>query len=619
MRNFTLVFSFLLISVLAVAQQPVVTPVWDHSINGTADWSSGIPIGGEIPEWMGGTTERGMALHDGKLFILSRKVNPPVIVVLDAATGEHLYSAAIDTSVVKGGTLPVNDIAITPSGQILIANLSAGTHTAPFKVYLLEAVGEESFNATVLLEWMSQDTIDGVGQPNHRLGDGFAFYGNVSETENGFIIVGDATSTVEQTVFKWNVEAGVVNEEPEKIVVTEVYPAPTTEGAIPKFGITPRIHPISEEMFWADGHSTMPALYSMDGEMLSTFTGEFKPRMAGISGVKFFSFSGHDFILAPTSNHVAPAGTPPAAFQLFMIPESGAEEADSIAIFPERGLGANTNSSYAAPMAVDVHEDTVMMYIMSPNNGIAAFRLTLEEEMSDTQEWNISDEQFNALGSLTSTVTIDGLMVYAAEGKNVDVDANSKTLEEWEFTHRLKFGGSGSFDEEGQPLNRVVAFGVPGNSKITIALQSSSGSEDRVLNVAVGHKDSIIAEVPALGASISKGEVEYTGDSATIFLYSPSSGVNIYLIKVEPLVVSSPVVNVSSKDILVYPNPASDRVFVSVERPTQVAVYNLAGMMVKSRLLESKTDYIEVHDLAPGMYIIRSQMSNEFSKKLIIK
>jgi hypothetical protein len=463
MKNFTLALSFLLISAWASGQQPLITPVWNHSVYGTADWSSGIPSGGAIPEWMGGTSERGMAYHDAKLYIVSRKFIVPVLVVLDAATGEHLYSAAIDTSVVKGGTIPVNDIAITPSGQILVANMSAATHTVPYKVYLLEAVGEERFDATVLLEWMSQDTIDGVEQPNHRIGDGFAFYGDISDTEDGFIIVGDATSTVEQTVFRWHVHAGELNEEPEKIIVSEVYPAPAAEDAVPKFGITPRIHPVSEEMFWADGHSTMPALYNMDGDMLSGFTGEAKPQMAGISGVKFFSFRGADYVLAPTSNHIPPTGTPPSAFQLFLIPEEGAEEADSIAIFPERGLGSNSNASYAAPMAVDVQEDHVMMYVMSPNNGIAAFRLTDEET------------------------------------------------------------------------------------------------------------------------------------------------------------VSAPVLGVSPKDILVYPNPASDRIFVNVDKPTQVAIYNLAGVMVKSRLLESKNDYIEVHDLVPGMYLVRSQMSNEFAKKLIVR
>lgn len=617
MRNFTLFFSFLLISVLAFAQQPVVTSVWDHSVNGTADWSSGIPIGGEVPEWMGNLTERGMAHYDGKLYIISRKANPPEIVVLDAVTGDLLSSMPVDTSVVKGGTLPVNDIAITNSGKILVASLAIG-HASPFKVYHLEEDGEGGYDATKLLEWYTTDSIEGVEQPTMRLGDGFAFYGDVSEEEDGYIIVADATATVEQTVLKWNVQAGVVDTEPEKIIVTEVYPAPVAEGAVPKFGITPRIHPISEDLFWADGHSTMPALYNMQGEMLSTFTGEFKPVMSGISGVRYFSFKGHDFLLAPGTNHVPPSYAPPASFQLFLIPEAGAEEADSIAIFPERGLGGNSNASYAAPLAVDVQEDQVLMYIMSPNNGIAAFKLTVEDEVSDTHEWNISDPQFNALGSFTETLVVDGLTMYAAEGKNIEVDGNNKTLEDWTFTHRLKFGGSGGFDEDGKPLNRVVAFDVQGNSKITIALQSSSGSEDRVLNVAVDHKDEIIAQVPALGASISKGEVEYIGGPASIYLYSPSSGVNIYLIKVEPLTVSAPIINIP-EEVRVFPNPATDRVFVNVKQPTQVAIYNLAGSLVKSRLVESQNDFINVSDLQPGMYLIKSQFTNEFTQKLIVR
>jgi hypothetical protein len=588
MRNFTFMFFFLLIGAIAFAQQPVVTPVWDHSVNGTADWSSGIPIGGEVPSWMGNLTERGMTHHDGKLYIVSRNENPPVLVLLDAATGNLLNTVAIDTSIVKGGTFPVNDISITPSGKILMGNLATNTHAHPFKVYMMEENGEGGYTTTTLLEWMTQDTIDGVAQPTHRLGDGFAYYGDVSEEEDGYIIVGDANgAAVEPIVYKWNVQAGVANTEPEKIVLQEVYPAPA-EGTIPKLGITPRTWPLDNDFFWADGHSTGPALYNMQGELISTFSGDVAPVTTGISGVAFFSFKGLDFILAPTTNHVY---EPPAAFQLFLIPEAGAEEADSIAVFPERGLGKNTNASYAAPLAVDVQEDQVMMYIMSPNNGIAAFKLMMEEEVSDTQEWNISDSKFNELGSLTETVVIDGLTIYAAEGKNVDIDGNNKTLEDWVFTHRLKFGGSGGFDEDGKPLNRVVAFNVPGNSKITIALQSSSGSEDRVLNVAVDHKDSIIVQVPALGASISKGEVEYIGGAATIYLYSPSSGVNIYLIKVEPLTVSAPLIQIAD-EVRVFPNPATDKVFVNVKRPTQVAIYNLAGSMVKSKLIESQNDFI---------------------------
>jgi hypothetical protein len=615
MRNFTFMFFFLLIGAIAFAQQPVVTPVWDNSAYGNADWSAGFPVGEEIPEWMGGTTERGMTHYDGKLYIVSRNANPPVLVVLDAATGSHLSSMPIDTSVVKGGTFAVNDIAITPSGKILVANLATNTHVQPFKVYILEEDGEGGLDATVLVEWNSQDSIDGVEQPFHRLGDGFNFYGDVSAEEDGYVIVGDANgAAVEPIVFRWDVQAGVAAADPTKIVLQEVYPAPV-EGAIAKLGITPRTWPLNNDLFWADGHSTVPALYNMQGELISTFSGDVAPMTTGISGVAFFSFSGHDFILAPTSNHVI---EPPAAFQLFLIPEAGAEEADSIAVLPERGLGKNTNASYAAPLAVDVQADMVMMYIMSPNNGIAAYKLTMEEEVSDMQEWNISDAEFNALGSLTETVVIDGLTIYAAEGKNVDIDENNKTLEDWVFTHRLKFGGSGGFDDDGKPLNRAVAFNVAGNSKITIALQSSSSSADRVLNVAVEHEDSVLVQVPALGASISKGEVEYIGGAATIYLYSPSSGVNIYLIKVEPLTVSAPLIQIAD-EVRVFPNPATDKVFVNVKRPTQVAIYNLAGSMVKSKLIESQNDYIHVNDLQPGMYLIKSQFTNDFTQKLIIR
>jgi hypothetical protein len=81
----------------------------------------------------------------------------------------------------------------------------------------------------------------------------------------------------------------------------------------------------------------MPALYNMQGELISTFTGEFKPIMQEFQALISFRLMDHDFILAPATNHVT--GMPPAAFQLFLIPEAGAEEADSIAVFPERGLG----------------------------------------------------------------------------------------------------------------------------------------------------------------------------------------------------------------------------------------------------------------------------------------
>lgn len=145
-------------------------------------------------------------------------------------------------------------------------------------------------------------------------------------------------------------------------------------------------------------------------------------------------------------------------------------------------------------------------------------------------EWNISAAAFKNLGTLETTQKVAGLTIYANSEKSITIDANNKTLDEMSFTNRLKFGGSGSFDEDGQPLGRVLAVDVKGNTDITVMAMSSSSSEDRVLNIAAGHADSIFAEFPALGASLTKGEYTYIGDATSLYFYSPSSGVNVYYI-----------------------------------------------------------------------------------------
>ncbi len=151
--------------------------------------------------------------------------------------------------------------------------------------------------------------------------------------------------------------------------------------------------------------------------------------------------------------------------------------------------------------------------------------------------WNISDEAFNALGSMEVTTTVDGLTIYAIAGKAVVVDENGKSVTykevEYTYTHRLKFGVSGAFTD-GTPSNRVIAFDVDGPCDITVMAQSSSGDTDRSLNVAAGSDTNILGEVEALGASIGFTTISYTDEEATtIYMWSPSSGVNIYHILVE--------------------------------------------------------------------------------------
>lgn len=153
-----------------------------------------------------------------------------------------------------------------------------------------------------------------------------------------------------------------------------------------------------------------------------------------------------------------------------------------------------------------------------------------EPQEPQSMDWNISSDDFNALGKFEETKTVAGLTLYAAAGKALEVDENEKSLDDVDYTHRLKLGGTGTFDEEGLPLNRVVAFEVEGNISIKILTLSSSGSEDRTLNVSAGTKDNIIGTVDAFGSPLTASIVDYTGEATTILLWSNSGGVNIYRI-----------------------------------------------------------------------------------------
>ena len=156
----------------------------------------------------------------------------------------------------------------------------------------------------------------------------------------------------------------------------------------------------------------------------------------------------------------------------------------------------------------------------------AYFEQSSTPEPASSKFWNISDGAFNSLGTITSTKTIDGLTIYATSSKNVVIDGSNQEIDGLSFTHRLKLNGTGSSDA------RLLSFHVDGKCDIDVYLKSGSGSEDRTLNIDKGSFGSALTTIPALSASISKGTIHYTGGATTIYLYSPSSGVNVYAIRV---------------------------------------------------------------------------------------
>lgn len=388
MKNFTLLLTALFISFTAYAQTPVVEKVWDHSQQGKAIWNEDekewILLATDVPAWMGGTSERGMAHMDGKIYIPSRKTGNQII-VLDAATGLQIPAETITLAAedVSGGTFAINSIAFTESGKIIVSNLTTDTkgvvkvegspdELSPNASYRAYMVDMDTKAVTKLFAWNNygDDTY-----PKMRLGDGMNFYGDIAAGKTGYLMTGTAG---DKYVLRWNFTDGVVAANPVFIEVKEVLPAPTGSNPV-SLGISPQFSNLTETTFMVDAHSTYPMVFDMQGNMLASFTGTVKPQQPGVSGCIWFQFKGRDFVFAPTTNHT---GVPKSAFELFELVGGSFEDAVSLGIIPALGLGKETNSSYANMVAVDVQPEQVLMFMMVANNGIASYKLTIDEGTS---------------------------------------------------------------------------------------------------------------------------------------------------------------------------------------------------------------------------------------------
>ncbi len=93
----------------------------------------------------------------------------------------------------------------------------------------------------------------------------------------------------------------------------------------------------------------------------------------------------------------------------------------------------------------------------------------------------------------------------------------------------------------------------------------------------------------------------------------------------QPVYVTNEVNDVPSlqEDLIsLYPNPATEYVFVSVETdsPVTVSVYNTAGILIREFAMKKTTEKIEVKDWTSGIYMVRiNSASGSVTKKMVVK
>ena len=71
--------------------------------------------------------------------------------------------------------------------------------------------------------------------------------------------------------------------------------------------------------------------------------------------------------------------------------------------------------------------------------------------------------------------------------------------------------------------------------------------------------------------------------------------------------------------VQIYPNPASDLLFISNEKPLEVTLYNLQGQRIKFQKIETGINEIDISGFATGIYVLEVNSENRVMISKLIK
>lgn len=126
----------------------------------------------------------------------------------------------------------------------------------------------------------------------------------------------------------------------------------------------------------------------------------------------------------------------------------------------------------------------------------------------------------------TTEIIENTIWITASSSSTVTVDAHSKSMDDLNFTHRIKLGGTGKADY------RSIKLNLTGAAYITVYGMSSSSGSSRTLALYDSTFSSIDTSFTNDGKAIGKG-VFTTSAAGTFYLASTSGGFNVYYIIIE--------------------------------------------------------------------------------------
>jgi hypothetical protein len=77
--------------------------------------------------------------------------------------------------------------------------------------------------------------------------------------------------------------------------------------------------------------------------------------------------------------------------------------------------------------------------------------------------------------------------------------------------------------------------------------------------------------------------------------------------------------DIQAQEMKIFPNPAAEIVSFDLKEPSEISIYNSAGILMKQQLAYPSRNSVNISDLNPGLYFVKMKNNNKVAQKLIIR
>lgn len=371
-----------------------------------------------FPSQLGGD-QRSMTAYNGNVYITDRN---GYLHEFSGTTGQYLRAITLsgDYATSSSGTAltyKCNDIFADGAGNLCISNMTTSTTSQPFTVCTVNL----STGATTRVFESSLTTA-------YRI-DYAAALGDVTTT-GGQIWAAVANSNI---IYRWTRNAfgaWVAN----ATTISTYYS--NTINAASNNSTAPRIMPLNNDQFILDGHNSAPTLYTFITSGKATMDDSF----ASNSSLAPTADNWNGLCQATVKNNPIFAyvsSIAPNAFNVVSNPSNFEyQKMEKLWTIPDAGFGSESNSYVSSqPATISNSDGSATIFIYTPNNGLAAYKVTYSGGSVDIPVEDLNAVTLNSPTNGATTTKGFNFQWSAIEGASYTIElATSATFSDIKFS-----------------------------------------------------------------------------------------------------------------------------------------------------------------------------------------